>query len=170
MGKIKPNITSMHCKQQFLTPQTLLFWHEHQNSVPSSVLHLPECTVICWSFTTNHSSINGCPVDGWYGNVCLNRTTLEYVLPLLVHPKTDQLTIVLWRGLPWECIPPLLVLPLPTLVASCLNPQHNPRISQLYPAPWVCPDSTLLQSQLQPCWLCRKYQQNNEPHSIPLIA
>ena len=52
-------------------------------------------------------------------------------LPWSTHhysPTKQHLLI----GLPWECVPPLLVLSLPTPVASCLNPQHNPHRRQLY--------------------------------------
>jgi hypothetical protein len=123
--KIKARITSICCKQRFLTPQTLLFWRAHYLIVPSSVLHLPECTVICRSSITNHSPFNGCSVDGWYGDVCLDRTPLEYVPPSLAHPKTDRLTIVVWTGLPWSspfARPPITnscgLLPQPTTQPS----------------------------------------------------
>ena len=88
---MKARITSICCKQRFLTPQTLLFWRAHYLIVPSSVLHLPECTVICRSSITNHSPFNGCSVDGWYGDVCLDRTPLEYGPPSLAHPKNRSI-------------------------------------------------------------------------------
>ena len=43
--------------------------------------------VICWSFTTNQSPINGCPVDGWYGDVCLDRTPRSMVCHCLSTQK-----------------------------------------------------------------------------------
>ena len=62
--------------------------------VPLSVLHLPECMVICWSSITSHSPINGCFVNGCGSIVDSKGIPQECFPPLFVYPKTEQLTII----------------------------------------------------------------------------